>query len=76
MIKNIQMIDETKDINKLILKQKIILRLLANDYPNTDFALDSKFKLRTIMELLAAKEMYLARYYIDREKWVPAINQI
>ncbi len=24
---------------------------------------------------MASKEMYLARYYIDREKWIPAINR-
>ena len=24
---------------------------------------------------MASKEMYLARYYIQREKWIPAINR-
>ena len=24
---------------------------------------------------MASKEMYLARYYTDREKWIPAINR-
>ena len=69
-----QMIDETKD-TQLIFKAKNYFEKIVNDYPNTDFALDSKFKLELIMELLAAKEMYLARYYLDREKWVPAINR-
>ena len=69
-----QMIDETKD-TQLIFKAKNYFEKILNDYPNTDFALDSKFKLELIMELLAAKEMYLARYYIEREKWVPAINR-
>ena len=69
-----QMIDETKD-TQLIFKAKNYFKKIVNDYPNTDFALDSKFKLELIMELLAAKEMYLARYYLDREKWVPAINR-
>ena len=69
-----QMIYETKD-TQLIFKAKNYFEKIVNDYPNTDFALDSKFKLELIMELLAAKEMYLARYYLDREKWVPAINR-
>ena len=33
------------------------------------------FKLELINEILASKEMYIARYYIDREKWIPAINR-
>ena len=24
---------------------------------------------------MASKEIYLARYYVDREKWIPAINR-
>ena len=24
---------------------------------------------------MASKEMYLARYYVEREKWIPAINR-
>ena len=32
-------------------------------------------KLELIVEIMASKEMYLARYYLDREKWIPAINR-
>ena len=28
-----------------------------------------------INEIMASKEMYLARYYVQREKWIPAINR-
>ena len=28
-----------------------------------------------IDDILASKEVYLGRYYIDRKKWVPAINR-
>ena len=28
-----------------------------------------------ITEIMASKEMYLARYYTQREKWVPAIKR-
>ena len=69
-----QIVDETKDLNE-ILKAKKYFEFVINKYPETEFALDSEFKLELIEELLASKEMYLARYYIDREKWIPAINR-
>ena len=69
-----QIVDETKDLNE-ILKAKKYFEIIIQKYPNTEFALDSKYKLELIQELLASKEMYLARYYVDREKWIPAINR-
>ena len=69
-----QIVDETKDLNE-ILKAKTYFEFIIKNYPDTEFALDSEFKLELIEELLASKEMYLARYYIDREKWIPAINR-
>ena len=67
-------IDETKDLEE-ILKAKKYFKIIINNYPNTEFAIDSEFKLELIQEILASKEMYLARYYVDREKWIPAINR-
>ncbi|MFL2886886.1 MAG: outer membrane protein assembly factor BamD [Candidatus Pelagibacter sp.] len=69
-----QIIDETKDLNE-ILKAKKYFKIVIQKYPNTEFALDSEYKLELIQELLASKEMYLARYYVEREKWIPAINR-
>ena len=69
-----QIIDETKDLNE-ILKAKKYFEIIIQEYPNTDFALDSEYKLELIQELLASKEMYLARYYVEKEKWIPAINR-
>lgn len=69
-----QIIDEKKDL-KEILKAKKYFEIVIKNYPNTEFAIDSEFKLELIQELLASKEMYLARYYVEREKWVPAINR-
>tara|TARA_B100002052_G_C15857219_1_gene588169 strand:- start:545 stop:1384 length:840 start_codon:yes stop_codon:yes gene_type:complete len=69
-----QIVDETKDLNE-ILKAKQYFKIIVQRYPDTEFALDSEFKLELIQELLASKEMYLARYYVDREKWIPAINR-
>ena len=69
-----QIIDETKDLNE-ILKAKKYFEIIIQKYPNTEFSIDSGYKLELIQELLASKEMYLARYYLDREKWIPAINR-
>ncbi len=67
-------VDETKDLEAL-LKSKEYFEFILKNYPNTDYALDSKFKLELINEALASKEMYLARYYFEKEKWIPAINR-
>ena len=67
-------IDETKDLEE-ILKAEKYFQIIIKNYPNTEFAIDSEFKLELIQEILASKEMYLARYYVDREKWIPAINR-
>tara|TARA_B100002052_G_C15800471_1_gene560846 strand:- start:155 stop:994 length:840 start_codon:yes stop_codon:yes gene_type:complete len=69
-----QIIDETKDLES-VLKAKEYFEFLNKKYPKTDYAIDSKFKLELIHEILASKEMYLARYYFDKEKWIPAINR-
>tara|TARA_B100000035_G_C21021178_1_gene564117 strand:- start:637 stop:1482 length:846 start_codon:yes stop_codon:yes gene_type:complete len=69
-----QIIDETKNL-KSISKAKEYFEFIINNYPTTDYAIDAKFKLELIEEMLASKEMYLARYYYSREKWIPAINR-
>ncbi len=70
-----QIVDERKDI-EAILESKKYFELVIKNFPNTDYALDSKFKIELINEILASKEIYLARYYIEREKWIPAINRL
>jgi len=69
-----QITDEKKDLGSIIDAQQNFKYVLEN-YPDSDFALDSQFKLELIQEILASKEMYLARYYIEKEKWIPAINR-
>ena len=69
-----QIIDEKKDLGEII-KAKEYFTLLINKYPNTDFSEDAKFKLELIEEVLASKELYLANYYLEREKWIPAMNR-
>ncbi len=69
-----QIVDEKRDL-KVIEDAKKNFEIVIKDYPKSDFALDSEYKLELIEEILASKEMYLARYYIEREKWIPAINR-
>jgi len=69
-----QITDEKKDLGSIIDAQQNFKFVLEN-YSNSDFALDSQFKLELIQEILASKEMYLAKYYIEKEKWIPAINR-
>ena len=69
-----QIVDETKDTNS-ILKAKKYFSIVVQKFPNTDYELDSKFKLDLIDNILASKEMYIGRYYFDRKKWIPAINR-
>ena len=69
-----QIVDEKKDLAPL-LKAKQNFEIVINRYPKSDFAMDSELKLEAIEEILASKEMYTARYYFEREKWIPAINR-
>ena len=40
------------------------------------YAIDLKFKLNLVNNQLAAKEIYIARYYMKTQKWIPAINRL
>ena len=69
-----QITDEKKDLGQIV-KAKKYFTILIKEFPETDFAEDSNFKLELIEEILASKELYLANYYLDREKWIPAMNR-
>ena len=70
-----QILDEKKDINPLI-KSKEKIKFFLNNFSDTEYALDLKFKLDLINSQLAAKQMYIAKYYITTQKWIPAINRL
>ena len=69
-----QIVDEKKDLQSIVNSKKNF-SLLIKDYPNTEYALDAEFKLDLINDILASKEMYLGRYYLQKKKWIPAINR-
>ena len=68
-------VDEKKDLRPLNQAKKFFLKL-RTDYPESDYALDAKYKLELIQDILAAKEIYIARHYIKKEKWAAAINRL
>ena len=70
-----QILDEKKDIAALE-KAKTKIDQFLIEFSNTEYALDLSFKLDLINNQLAAKELYVAKYYIDNQKWIPAINRL
>ena len=69
-----QLYDEKKDLKPLLKAREKFVYIL-NYYPNTDYAIDAKWKMGLIVDQMAAKEMYIGRYYIKMEKWIAAINR-
>ena len=69
-----QIVDEKKDL-KSIIDAKKNLEVVINKFPNTDYSIDAEFKLDLINDTLAAKEMYLGRYYFQKKKWIASINR-
>ncbi len=70
-----QISDEKKDLKPLLDAQRKIDFFLKR-YPDSDYSLDLKFKKDLILNQLAAKELYVAKYYIATKKWVPAMNRL
>ena len=67
--------DEKKNLKNL-LQSKKYFEIIMERFPNTEYSLDAKYKLDLIQDYLAAKEMYIARHYIKKQKWIPAINRL
>ena len=70
-----QIDDEKKDLGPLI-KAKDKIEFFLENYEDTEYAIDLKFKKDLIENQLAAKELYVAKFYIKVKKWVPAINRL
>ena len=70
-----QILDEKKDLDPL-LKAKKKFEFIMKNFPDTDYATDSRFKIDLIVDQLAAKEMSVARFYMKTEKWIPALNRL
>ena len=70
-----QISDEKKDL-KPLLKARNKIDFFTEKYPDSDYSIDLKFKKDLIVNQLAAKELYVAKYYASVQKWVPAINRL
>ena len=70
-----QISDEKKDLQPLI-DAGIKIDFFMKKYPDSDYSLDLKFKKDLIQNQLAAKEIYIAKFYIQTQKWIPAINRL
>tara|TARA_S200000501_G_scaffold339520_1_gene347214 strand:- start:327 stop:1157 length:831 start_codon:yes stop_codon:yes gene_type:complete len=69
-----KIVDEKKDLEPLILAEDKF-KFIVKNYPDTDFALDSTYKLDLINDYLASKEMYIGIHYMKKKKWIAAINR-
>lgn len=69
-----QIVDEKKDTQS-ILKAKESFENVINNFPNTEYANDSTFKIDLINDILASKEIYIGRYYFQKQKWIASINR-
>jgi len=68
-------VDEKKDLRPLE-EAKKYFTIIINEFPETDYALDARYKLDLIEDIAAAKEMFIARHYIKKQKWIAAINRL
>ena len=69
-----KIVDEKKDLGPLIQAQEKF-NFIVKNFPNTDYALDAKYKLDLIQDYLASKEMYIASHYMKKRKWIASINR-
>ena len=61
-----KIVDEKKDLGPLLLaKEKF--NFIIKKYPDSDYALDAKYKLDLIQDYLASKEMYIASHYMKKK---------
>ena len=70
-----QITDEKKDLQPLLLAKNQI-DFFLKEYPESEYSIDLKFKKDLIQNQLAAKELYIAKYYISTQKWIPAIKRL
>ena len=69
-----KIVDEKKDLEPLI-KAEEKFKFIQLNYPDTDFSLDATYKLDLINDYLASKEMYIGVHYMNKKKWIAAINR-
>jgi len=69
----INVVSKDQTYTEVALKE---FREIIKKYPNSIYAKESKLKIDLILEQLAGKEMYLARYYMNKNKWISALKRL
>ena len=69
-----KIVNEKKDLGPLLQAQEKFNFIIKN-FPDTDYALDAKYKINLIQDYLASKEMYIASHYMKKKKWIASINR-
>jgi len=69
----INVVSKDQTYTEVALKE---FRKIIKKYPNSIYAKESKLKIDLILEQLAGKEMYLARYYMNKNKWISALKRL
>ncbi len=67
--------DEKNDLQPLLDAKKKIDYFL-DKFPDSEYAIDLNLKKNLVQNQFAARELYIAKYYISVQKWVPAINRL
>ena len=70
-----QISNEEYDLAPLLESKKRIDFFLEK-FTNTEYAIDLKFKKGLLRNQFAAKELYIAKFYISVQKWIPAIKRL
>ena len=65
----------SKDISYAKNAQKEF-EILIKKYPSSIYSDNAKLKIDLIREQIAAKEMYIARYYMEKKKWLSALKRL
>ena len=56
-------------------KAATALQELIQKYPNSEYTSDARYKLQVVEDNLAAHEMFIGRYYLDKRQYTAAINR-
>ena len=67
--------DEKHDLKPLLDSKKKI-DFFIKKYPNSEYTIDLNLKKNLVESQFAARELYIAKYYISVKKWIPAINRL
>ncbi len=69
-----QISDDRRDAEKADKTKKAFERLISF-FPDSKYARDAKYKLRLIDDILAAKEMEIGRFYLNKKSYIAAMNR-